>query len=293
MITRETVERYLHRLRLPHPGAPGPDALRRLHRAHVEHVPYENLEIQLGRPTSIDPEESIDRILRGRGGYCYHLNGAFSALLDALGYQVSWHLAGVHTPPAEQPPGADGNHLALTVLCEGERLLVDVALGDGLYEPLPLREGSYHQARLDYRMAPSEAVPGGWRLQHDPRGSFLGMDFSLEPAAPADFAAQHERLSTAADSPFVRAAVVQRRHADGFEMLRGLVLIRLDEAGRQVRELGSAEEWFDVLDSRFGLALDDVGPAERAGLWDRVQAVHRAWQQAQAQAQAAKEPAAG
>ncbi|WP_371501322.1 arylamine N-acetyltransferase [Kitasatospora sp. NBC_00374] len=281
MITRETVDRYLRHLGLPHPGAPGPAALRRLHRAHVERVPYENLEIQLGRPTSIDPEESIDRILRGRGGYCYHLNGAFAALLDALGYEVTWHLAGVHTPIDPQPPGATGNHLALTVRCGSEHLLVDVALGDALYEPLPLREGTYHQAQLDLRMEPSEAVPGGWRLQHDPRGSFLGMDFALEAAGPADFAAQHEWLSTSPDSPFVRAVCVQLRTADGYRMLRGLVLIRLDPTGRQVRELGSADEWFEVLDTEFGLPLTEVGPAERADLWSRAHAAHQAWKQAQ------------
>jgi len=44
----------------------------------------------------IDPLGSARRILGGRGGYCYHLNGAFSALLAWLGVDVSRHLAGVH-----------------------------------------------------------------------------------------------------------------------------------------------------------------------------------------------------
>ena len=40
-----------------------------------------NLWIWLGEKATVDPDESVRRILRGRGGYCYHLNGAFSALL--------------------------------------------------------------------------------------------------------------------------------------------------------------------------------------------------------------------
>ena len=44
--------------------------------AHLERVPYETLDIVLGKPPGIDPLASARRILGGRGGYCYHLNGA-------------------------------------------------------------------------------------------------------------------------------------------------------------------------------------------------------------------------
>src|SRR3954470_14173820 len=78
----------LRRLRLPElaGAAPSAEGLFALHRAHAELVPYETLEIWLGRPTTVDPAESVRRILRGRGGYCFHVNGAFSELLMALGY---------------------------------------------------------------------------------------------------------------------------------------------------------------------------------------------------------------
>ena len=56
---------------------PSVDGLRRLHRAHVERVPYETMWIHADEPWGIDPEESVGRIARdGRGGYCFHLNGA-------------------------------------------------------------------------------------------------------------------------------------------------------------------------------------------------------------------------
>ena len=64
-------------------------ALCSLHRAHVEHVAYEALDIQLGRFLSIDPYRAAERIVNEqRGGYCYQLNGAFSLLLRSLGYRV-------------------------------------------------------------------------------------------------------------------------------------------------------------------------------------------------------------
>ncbi|WP_431773674.1 arylamine N-acetyltransferase family protein [Streptomyces cucumeris] len=275
MLSAATTLRYLERLRVPRPGRPTTTALFALHRAHVERVPYETLEIQLGRPTSIDPGESVERILGGRGGYCYHLNGAFAALLSSLGYRVTWHLAGVQAG-ADSPAGANGNHLALTVACEGRTWFADVGLADALYTPMPLREGTYSQAGMTFGLRASEAAPGGWRFDHDPQGSFPGMDFRAGPASPADFMAQHEYLSTSPESPFATTACVFRRDAHGVDVLRGCVLTRIDGEGRRKHELTTDEAWFAVLRARFGLALDDLSGSERHGLWNRVREVHLA-----------------
>src|SRR5262245_60207473 len=104
---------YLRRLRLSHPGQPSAASLAMLHQAHVEHIPYSTVDIQLGRPGSLDPEESAARIARtGRAGYCYQLNGAFARLLGTLGYDVRHHRGSVtndEDPSVEPFP----NHLAL------------------------------------------------------------------------------------------------------------------------------------------------------------------------------------
>jgi N-hydroxyarylamine O-acetyltransferase len=116
MPPRLDLDGYLRRLGIADPGPPCPEGLRLLHAAHVERIPYEALEIQLGRPTTLDPYDSADRIVAcRRGGYCYHLNGAFSILLAALGYEVVWHRGGVQNRSDPGPVGAIGNHLALTV----------------------------------------------------------------------------------------------------------------------------------------------------------------------------------
>ncbi|KJK58235.1 arylamine N-acetyltransferase family protein [Saccharothrix sp. ST-888] len=282
MLNRTVIEQYLGRLGLPEPAAPSVAALFALHRAHVERVPYETLDIQLDRPTTIDPADSAARILRGRGGYCFHLNGAFGTLLAALGFQVEWHVGGVQDQSPTAEAGADGDHLVLTVDCEGRRWLVDVGLGDGLYEPLPLREGEYRQGPFTYRLTASEAEVGDWRLEHDPQGSFLGMDFLSAPARQADFEAKHVWLSTSPESPFARVACAIRRDADGMDALRGCMLVRVDAAGRHRHEITDPSEWYATLADRFGLALPEYGPAEREALWQRVFAVHLAWKEATA-----------
>jgi arylamine N-acetyltransferase len=275
---------YLARLGLAEPGPPSVAGLHALHRAHVEKVPYENLEIQLNRPTTIDPIDSAERIIRdGRGGYCYHLNGAFAALLGALGFQVRWHVAGVQNSVDERPPGANGNHLALTVRglpdedCPAGVWFVDAGLGDALHDPLPLRHGTFTQGPFTFGIERSPVVAGGWRFAHDPTGSFARMDFAPRPAGPRDFLAQHHRLSTSPESSFVRVLTVQRRHSDGVDILHGCVLTRRDRSGRQDIEFSTSSSWFGMLADIFGLTLDDVPAELRRPLWRRVLSAHEAW----------------
>lgn len=277
---RVDVGAYLARLGVPDPGAPSIESLRRLHRAHVERVPYENLEIQLGRTTTVDPVESAERIVRRRrGGYCFHLNGAFSELLMALGYRVTRHVGGVQ-PTGDDPPRVNAGHMAVSVSglpdepCPDGGWFVDVGLGTALYEPVPLREGTYRQGPFRYRLRASDAEPDAWRLDHDPRGQFVGMDFRRHPANVADFAEMHEYFSTAPESGFVRTAIVQRRHAAGYDVLRGLVLTHVGAHGSSTAILESPDEWYGAMADHFGLALDDVGKAERQRLWERVVAAH-------------------
>jgi arylamine N-acetyltransferase len=267
------VDGYLAVLGVARPAAPTLESLRALHRAQVERVAYENLDIHLGRPTGIGAAESVARVLRGRGGYCFHLNGAFATLLTALGHDVTLHRAGVQATPGH-PAGASGDHLALTVRLGGERWLVVTGLGDALHEPLPLREGTYRQGPFTYTLAPSTATPGGWRLTHDPRGSFTAMDFAPDPVELPSFTAEHLRLSTSPDSGFVRVLTVHRRDAKGVDALRGLVLRRIDAGGTDERTIDSADDWYDVLTGVFHLDLADVDAPARAALWNRVRTAH-------------------
>ena len=279
---------YLARLRVAHPGPPRAPALRTLHEAHVERIAYEALEIQLGRPTTVDPHEAAARILgRHRGGYCFHLNGAFSLLLDSLGYDVVWHRAGVQVSTDPGPVGAGiANHLALTVhgLPSDDNPsgdgLVDVGLGDALHGPMPLQEGSYVQGPFRYALCRSAVEPGGWRWEHDPRGSFVGLDFRAGRATQDDFRARHEYLSTSPQSPFVRTCSVQRRDAGGVDELTGCVLSRVGDGDGPRRTLETSAEWYAVLRDVFDLPLDDLTGREREALWARVRAAHEAWRAA-------------
>ncbi|MBF8191862.1 arylamine N-acetyltransferase [Nonomuraea sp. K274] len=272
---------YLRRLGLPELlNAPtSAEGLRALHVAHVERVSYEALEIWLGRRTTVDPLESAQRIIGGRGGYCFHLNGAFSALAAALGYDVTRHVGGVQTRGEE--PGITGDHLVLTVrglptdANPGGEWLADVGLGDALHEPLPLVAGTYRQGPFQYVLRPSE-IARGWRFDHDPSGSFVGMDFAMAPTDMSAFVDMHRHLTTSPSSGFVRVAAAHRRDASGVDSLRGLLLSRVGTGLRSVT-FDSARDYYAALADVFLLPLDDVSAGEKDKLWRKVHDAHEAW----------------
>ncbi|MEU4743321.1 arylamine N-acetyltransferase [Actinosynnema sp. NPDC023658] len=268
------VSEFLRRLGLTEAEPPGAAALTRLHQAFVERVPYETVEIQLGRVTSIDPLDSVARVLAGRGGYCFHLNAAFAELLVALGYHVRKHPGGAQMTPADEP-AITRNHLVLTVrdLPDSDvPWLVDVGLGDGLHSPLPLREGEHRQGPFTFRLGPSEVAPGGWRLRHDVRGSFHAMDFAPDEVGMDHFAERHVDLSTSPESGFVRTFCVERADARGWDVLRALTLSRVEETTTRT-VLEDRADWFAALADVYGLV---IAAEDREPLWRKAVSQHEA-----------------
>jgi N-hydroxyarylamine O-acetyltransferase len=272
---------YLTRLGVD-AAPPSVDGLFELHRAQVEHVPYETVWIHMGDAWDIDVNHTVERVARGgRGGYCYHLNGAFSELLAALGYEVTRHVGGVHGP--DGPSGEEmPNHLVLSVSGlpsddhpSGE-WYVDVGLGDALHEPLPLRAGTYVQEPFTLRLDEATNGIGDWHLTHDPRGSFPGMSWWSAPATMDAFTDRHRFLSTDPKSGFVKVLAVQRREADRVHILRGLTFSRVGNVAMQ-RDIESRD---DLVDTLADVLLLDVraleGPRVDA-LWSHLATSHEAW----------------
>jgi arylamine N-acetyltransferase len=265
---------------------PSFEALREIHRRQVERVPYETLWIHAGEAWDIDPLDSVARIaLDGRGGYCYHLNGALGALLRSLGYAVNGHVGGVHGPDGPDMESA-ANHLVLTVsgLPTPENpsgsWYVDAGLGDALHEPLPLAAGDYVQEPFHLVLEGPANGLGDWHLTHDPTGGFTGMGWNSAEAALDEFSAKHQWLSTSPDSGFVKVAMAERRDATGVDVIRGLVLTRIGRGASSGEPLTKRSDWFAALADVFDLRFDASDPAALDQLWNRTLAGHRAWEAA-------------
>ena len=108
----------LYTRRIEYEGSLEPSfaTLRALHLAHLRTVPFENLDIHLGRPIRLDRAALFDKIVkRRRGGFCYELNGLFASLLQRLGFIVT--LLSASDAHANGTFGPEFDHLTLGVQC--------------------------------------------------------------------------------------------------------------------------------------------------------------------------------
>jgi len=231
-------------------------------------VPFENLDIALGRPLVLDRAANHRKIVdQRRGGWCYEMNGLFAWALRSAGFPV--RLLGSAVNRDILGERAERNHLVLLVELE-RPYLADVGFGNGFLEPLPLEAGEHAQGDLTYRLS-LDGVR--WIFQNHAHGG-PGFDFTLDPHTMDDFAAQCHALQTSPDSGFVRVAVCHRFTPGGILSLRGAVLSSTTSQGVATRVIGDADEYERVLRERFDLRVDGV-----AALWEKVWESHRRWAQ--------------
>lgn len=274
---------YLRRLGLE-PSPPSIGGLTSIVQRQAERIPYETLWIPAGERWSTDPVKAAERTaFEGRGGYCYHLNGALGLLLSSLGYEVHGQSGGVQA--GDPTPDVVGNHLVLTVTGlpsntnPSGQWYVDTGLGDALHEPLPLAPGVYVQG--PFRLTLEHTDEASWTLIHDPTGGFRTMTWTASPALESDFFAQHEWLSTSPESGFVRVPMAERRDASGVDVIRGLVLARVGADAFTGTPITGRSEWFEMLTDVFSLRFDRKSVEWRDRLWDGVTRAHRAWEASQ------------
>jgi arylamine N-acetyltransferase len=281
VIERRALEGYLTRLGVGDLPPATHEALADLHRRHVERVPYDNLEIMLGRPPSVVPTDSLERIATaGRAGYCFHHNGALQLALQALGFAVERRHGHVWLSEGHRDDTAL-NHLALVVTDlptpdnPGGRWWPDVGLGEGAAVPLPLVAGRYGEAELAVTI--TRVHDAGWSYRNHALGSFRGLEVRPLPVGSAEVAEAHRALSAPPDGHFARLLVVQRRDGEDVVTLRGCVLSRFGPGGRGESDLTSYDEWRGALADELCLPVADVDHRELRGLWERMRAAHEQW----------------
>jgi N-hydroxyarylamine O-acetyltransferase len=261
------LRRYLKRIGFE--GTPKVDlaSLMRIHQLHADGIAYENLDIQLARPVSLDPAEIFAKMVgRRRGGWCYEMNGLLGWALEEIGFRVT-RLAGA-VMRETTGDGATGNHLVLLVDL-GELYIADVGFGDGIVAPAPLKAHTFSQRGLPFSL--SEVRDGWWRFHNHPDGSAPSFDFRAEPAGAEVLARKCAWLQGNPDSPFVLNAVCQRYRPDAHYTLRGRILRTLRNGTVERRLIADADDYVETLRSVFDLDLP-----EARDLWPNIAARHRA-----------------
>ena len=251
-----------YRERIGHEGALEADAntLTALHRAHMEHVPFENLDIARGRPITLQSELLFEKIVaRKRGGFCYEVNGLFAELLRAVGFEVT--MLSARVAQGEGAFGPEFDHLTLHVRCPADpdphiAWLADVGFGDSFTAPLRLVADQQPQGLRAYRL--ESVAPDAyllWQKEYD--GSWAEQyRFTLAPHPLSDFAEMCHYHQTSPESPFTRKRIISRATLHGRISLDPNRLIVTEDGARQEFPVTDAAAYDALLWQHFGVRLD-------------------------------------
>jgi N-hydroxyarylamine O-acetyltransferase len=249
------LDAYLRRVGHDGDTAPTGATLTALHRAHLDAIAFENLDIVLGRGIAVDlPSVQAKLVDRGRGGYCYEHGLLFAAALERLGFDVQRLLARVGGNTERPRPRT---HMTLLVSADSRRWLADVGFGTGLLGPLPMDVAGPHEQ-------------GGWAFQVVGDGERAwnllerrGEDwltaywFDDQRQHSADVVMANHFTATWPRSPFVGQIVVSRKDEASIHRLAGRRLtVTHPDGSVYERDLDDAE-LADVLLDLFGLPLAD------------------------------------
>ena len=250
-IERLDVDAYLRRLEYTGSLDPTAETLQALHRAHLASIPFENLNILLGRGISLELEDIQAKLVDSRrGGYCFEQNLLFAAALERLGFNVTRLAARVQP----EKPGPR-THMCLVVEAGGERWLADTGFGTTLLEALPLRDGAIsQQGKWTYRL--DVDGDGVWFLRSQtPEGWADEYAFTLEPQRQVDYVVFNHYTSTYPSSPFVNQLVALRKTPEAQYALRGRSFTISAPGERfDTRTVGD-DELASILEETFGIVL--------------------------------------
>lgn len=275
------IDAYLARIGVDRAPAVDPAGLAAVQRAHRLAIPFENLDIMLGRGIAIDPDAVFDKLVaRRRGGYCFEQNGLFVAMLGAMGFAARPLLARVWLlGPGEVPPRS---HMLVLVTLGAQHWIADVGFGGSFTPPMPLVEGaeaaSPDGARHRLRRTAMPGDPDGeWLLERlggagatDGRGAGEGWQpqygFALTQVAAADIAQANHWTATAPGTRFTSLHIASRVLPEGFAALTDRQFSRSEAGHGESRVVDSPEAYRALLADVFGIALD-AGEVARLSLF--------------------------
>lgn len=253
------LDAYLNRIQYGGGVSPTLDTLTGMLLAHTARIPFEGLDVLLGRPVKLDILSTANKLVRDkRGGYCFEHGTLLAAALRTVGFQPVSHSARVtlFLPRSEAPR----THMFLTVpLAEGS-YVVDPGFG-GLAPRTPLlvpegdqsscldewsthwlvRDGRYFALRI----RTDEKISDAWHS-------------TLEAENPIDFVLGNHFTSTHPNSPFVNRIMLRAFSGDQIVtvMNRDVTIRRNGES--ETYQLSDRAALRTLLIDHFGFDLPEI-----------------------------------
>ena len=262
MLTEMQAQTYLDRVGYDGPLDRSLKSLRALHCTHVFSVPFENLDIHLGRHIPVDVAHAYDKVVGNhRGGYCYELNPLFHALLTCLGYDTKMISARVLL----RDDGHPFDHVT-TIVHLDDDWLVDVGFGRQP-PPMPVARDnenatSNENGTFKIRFRDGEFVV----MASTDDGNYEDLyGFGLTRRTLPEFEERSEWIQTSPESIFTKAPICTLPTENGRVTISGLNFIKSEGGKVEVSEVTS-EERDELLRSVFGIDLGYAKILDRADL---------------------------
>jgi len=211
------LDAYLARIGLGLPPPADATGLATVQRAHRLAIPFENLDVRLGRGISLDPDHVFEKLVhKRRGGYCFEQNQLFLRALTAIGFDTRPLLARVWLMATDVPPRT---HTLNLVRIDGEDWIADAGFGGSYSPPMKLFDGSAATGPDGAEFRVSMTDDHGWLLerQGDPSatdgrtrdaGWQAQYSFTLDNVAPIDLEMSNHWTATRPDTRFTTLSVV-------------------------------------------------------------------------------------
>ncbi|MDX2362364.1 MAG: arylamine N-acetyltransferase [Crocinitomicaceae bacterium] len=255
-MTDSGIAKYLNRIKLDECTA-DLAGLMKLQEHHTENIPFENLDIVVGRTIALNHDHLFEKVvMKKRGGYCFELNVLYAELLRSLGFFPKPVLGRVWlSNPKGTPPR---NHLANLVELEGRTYVTDVGFGglitrfpldinvsspvndnDGIVRVIPFTDGQFMIQRQTEK---------GWENQY----SFDTVEISEE-----DIDISNYYMSTHPNSHLIHHKIVGRNTKDGrIGLFNNKLSTRKGIKVVNKRRVEFGNDWLETIKHEFSVHLD-------------------------------------
>jgi arylamine N-acetyltransferase len=251
------LEAYFARIGYAGPRTADLATLATIVRHHAASIPFEAIDVLLGKGLDVAPEAIFDKLVRRkRGGYCFEQNGLLLAVLTALGFEANAHLARVlWMQPADAPP-LKATHMALIVRLDGRDYLADAGFGNGT-PTAPLAFDTSEPQATPLETFQLRSVSAGHVLEMRMGENWAPVyEILAEPPTDEDLAEANLFTSTHPESRFRRDLMLARATTDArFLLLGNRLMIRPAHGSAEVRSLDGPEALAETIETVFNLEV--------------------------------------
>jgi N-hydroxyarylamine O-acetyltransferase len=250
---------WLARIGYSGPLTPTLETLNRLIFAHSHSIPYETLDIMLGRPPKLDVLALQNKMIAGRrGGYCFEQNMLFRAGLRSLGYRIT-SLQGRVVRGLEIDAPRPAIHMLLKVELPEGIFLADVGFGN-LAPTCALLLTPQIEQETPHEIMRFIDVGGELTLQAQFKRGWQHIYRVIPyPRYDAEYEITNWYTATHPDTPYPGNIIVALPgpNRSRITMYNARVTVRDAEGNAEKRWLATDREFRDVLRGEFKLNMSD------------------------------------